>query len=110
MFNLFQAHPHAKNDVFDRIDAVVTHCKVNREDVHEFYFQEGDTHMPTHILVSDESTKSLVIGVRGTMSVADSMSDLQAKGISLSSIGTSFNSVVETVLDLTECEPVPIQF
>ena len=88
-----QKHPDAKNDVFDRVDAVVTHCKVGREDVHEFYFQQGDTKLPTHVLVSDERTQSLVIGVRGTMSVADSLSDVQGLPFSLGGIGACLHAL-----------------
>ena len=82
-------HSDAKNDRLDRIDAVVTHCHIPREDVHEFFFQKGDAICPTHVLASDESTKSLVIAVRGTMSIADALSDLQATSQHLDAIGTS---------------------
>jgi len=87
-----QAHPDAKNDVFDRVDAVVTHCKVSRDDVHLFYFQKDEI-CPTHILVSDEKTKSLVIGIRGTMSVTDALSDMQGTSFALDNIGTSARTI-----------------
>ncbi len=75
-----QPKSSAKHDILDRVDAVVAHCNVSREDVHEFYYQQGNTRCPSHVLCSDEASKSLVIAVRGTMSAADALSDMQAEG------------------------------
>jgi hypothetical protein len=59
--------------------AIAFHCNIPTEDVKYIYIQPGDEmHTMRHFIAVDEKTKSVVLAIRGTLSISGALADMQA--------------------------------
>jgi hypothetical protein len=71
-----EAHPHQFEN---QMKAIAFHCNVEPEDIRILAVDYGgDMNMLRHFVAIDRTTQSVVLALRGTLSVSGALVDMQA--------------------------------
>lgn len=84
----------AENDeIDDPVKAIAFHCDIAPEDIRNVHVDDGeDIHVLRHFVAVDTKTQSVVLAVRGTLSISGALVDVQAMD------GTSMCTVFYSML------------
>jgi hypothetical protein len=71
-----EAHPH---ELENQMKAIAFHCNVVPEDIRILEVNDGgDMHVLRHFVAIDREISSVVLAIRGTLSVSGALVDMQA--------------------------------
>jgi hypothetical protein len=67
------------DDIDDPVKAIAFHCDIAPEDIRMVHVDDGeDVKVLRHFVAVDKKTKSVVLGLRGTLSISGALVDVQA--------------------------------
>jgi hypothetical protein len=70
-----EAHPH---ELENQMKAIAFHCNVVPQDIRVLEVNDGgDTHVLRHFVAIDREISSVVLAIRGTLSVSGALVDMQ---------------------------------
>jgi hypothetical protein len=71
-----EAHPH---ELENQLKAIAFHCNVVPQDIRVLEVNDGgDNHVLRHFVAIERETSSVVLAIRGTLSVSGALVDMQA--------------------------------
>jgi hypothetical protein len=71
-----EAHPH---ELENQMKAIAFHCNVVPQDIRVLEVNDGgDMHVLRHFVAIDREISSVVLAIRGTLSVSGALVDMQA--------------------------------